>query len=175
MKTFREYLEIGVDENTPQNSLFVRALRDKSDKSSEGTTKNAEVNTDLATVGDAVLKLVLKEHFMDVVDKLTEHTKVYEADLILVKAIGKHYDICSYLKWHKDGPKKDDEYYYEFHSPSGSKFIATGVEAVIGAIYKTETFGYNVVRNIVIKEFIPICDEHFFNNPDDIAAINKQK
>ena len=96
-------------------------------------TKNFKVNTELATYGDAVLSLSLCQILFGEKQLSVEKAK-YESDEILVKVVAKHYSLLEYINFDREDkqiPKdyackdKDDKY----------KFIATAVEACLGAIY----------------------------------------
>ena len=83
---------------------------------------------------------------LDKVEKLTEEKAKIESDEYLVKVIAKHYHMLDYIRVDTaDGNIKRN---YNYRSPcktiggskkdSPHKYIATAVEAMIGAIYKVE-------------------------------------
>lgn len=134
-----------------------RALTDKSfnafkcrgikntDPNYDEVIKSESYNTDLATYGDAVIKLCYSELLLDKVDKLTEEKAKLESDEFLVDAVGRHYSILDCIRKDKDNPSLPDSYDYKEHQSkkhNRCKYIATAVEAMIGAIYKeTKSLG----------------------------------
>lgn len=95
-----------------------------------------ECNSELATYGDAVLKLA----FCDVlrgVKHLTKEKQKYESDKNLVEVIGKRYDIIKCLKVDRDDPNMPKDYVWhgQGQKDRSHKRIATCLEALIGAIF----------------------------------------
>ena len=132
------------------------ALVDKSYKKvcqGEEKRSNAndiKVNTELATYGDAVLKLALCQIlWCDNISKFSEKKKKYEEDETLVKIIAKHYNLLDFIK--SDNTKPKDYNYLKSDTKKNGKnthkFIATAVEACLGAIYMDE--GMDKVVRIV--------------------------
>ena len=139
---FLEYLE----GRAGKSAWRIRALTDKSVKGH--VLEDEDVNTELATYGDAVLKLALCELLLDQVDELTIEKQKYESDVALVR-IGEYYDITKYLRFDRDNPGIPQDYRFIKMDPKFStgkkekvrkfnrkrKYIATAIEAVLGAIY----------------------------------------
>ena len=103
--------------------------------------KEIKVNTELATYGDAVLKLALCQIlWCNNISKFTEKKKKYEEDETLVKIIAKNYKLLDFIKFENTKPK-DYNYLKSNTKKNGKnthKFIATAVEACLGAIYDEE-------------------------------------
>ena len=124
-----------------------RALTDKSYKTEFEREKHKpfdeDVNTDLGTYGDGVIKLAFLELLLDSGDKLTEEKSQWESDKYLVEKVAKHYQLIEKKLIHKNTKDKNlpDDYDYEDtpgKNKNRHKYIATAVEAMIGAIYKEE-------------------------------------
>lgn len=76
---------------------------------------------------------------LDTVKQLTEEKKKYESDKVFVEKIAKHYELINYIDFDKDDSKIHHDYYYEeskAENRNPHKYIATALEAMIGAIYK---------------------------------------
>ena len=143
MEKFKKYLE------NPCKYMEI-ALTDNSYKKvyqKENSCKyDKEVNTQLATLGDAILKVALCEILYESnEEKITEKKKEYESDKVLVEKIGAYYDILKYLKYDKSDEKKPKNYNYT----KNHKYIATAVEACIGAIYLDNKKSNSKVKTIV--------------------------
>lgn len=145
MDLFEEYL------GKKESSTWVkRALTDKSYKNEYKRINEKDykgkINKDLATYGDAVIKLCILELKLDNTDKLTNDKSFIESDENLVKVIAKHYKMLEYIR--VDDNDKKIKHDYDYIKPpkttgknrkrSPHKYIATAVEAMIGAIYKEE-------------------------------------
>lgn len=120
-----------------------RALTDNSYKTEYQRIHHEEysgdVNTDLATYGDAVIKLCYLELMLDKTTLLTIDKSKVESDKFLVDVIARHYSLIGYI--HKDSQDSNlpNDYNYENYQSENrnrAKYIATCVEAIIGAIYK---------------------------------------
>ena len=145
MDLFEEYL------NKKDESIWVkRALTDSSyrkfaqDHKLVKNGKEIAVNTDLGTYGDAVIKLCYLEILLDKCEKLTKKKEEYESDEYFVRYVARHYGILKYLKVDSNDQKMPKNYDYEKpkkttgknKKESKHKYIATAVEAMIGAIFK---------------------------------------
>ena len=107
------------------------------------------VNTELATYGDAVLKHALCEIlWANTTNGLTEEKKKYERDEILVKVIAKHYDILSLLRFDKQDKKIPQNYDY---NNDKHKYIATAIEACLGAMCMNKEISWENILTIVKK------------------------
>lgn len=148
--------------NWLENNKGAQALIDKSYKKYCEKNKKPvpKVNTELATLGDAVLKLVLCKILYEIeVKKLTEEKKRYESDEVLVKFIASHYNLLYYIK--RD--QKDEENYAYTGNPH--KYIATAVEACLGQIFIDEKYCLNEIIKIV-SEWMRIIDKELKNETE---------
>lgn len=124
------------------NELIEYALTDKSYKSvySKEHRKNLpknKTNFELATYGDAILKMCIMEILYDKkIEKPTEEKKKYESNKALV-LIAEKYDLIKNIK--TDGNRVNNYDYDNKKNKSKKgnkcKYIATCVEALIAAIY----------------------------------------
>ena len=135
---FSEYLN-----KKEKSNLVKRALIDKSFKKAyekENKTPYPDKdNSDLATYGDAVIKLSYLDIFLDQEKKLTIKKSEYESDKYLVKVVAKYYDLLKYIKKDDNDKNKPNDYNYEHKkNKNPHKYIATAVEAMIVAIYIEE-------------------------------------
>lgn len=162
MDLFEEYLD-----KREKSTWVKRALTDRSYKKEfqkNGEDYQKKTNEDLATYGDAVIKLGYLEILFDTPGiQLTEEKKKYESDEFFVTVIAKHYKLLNYILTDssdemivrdydyepKDNPevkenpeekndskeKKDPK---KSNARNPHKYIATAVEAMIGAIYIEE-------------------------------------
>lgn len=90
-------------------------------------------NYELATYGDALLKFALCSLLLDKCEQLTETKKDYETDKFLIETVAKHYRLLDYMNFDTEDKKILQE--YKYHNKK-TKYIATTVEAVLGAIYQ---------------------------------------
>ena len=94
MDEFQKFLE-----NRDNDELVTKALTDRSYKKvyqKENHSEMAEdnINAELGTYGDAVLKLALcKILFDSKVKNVSEEKKNYESDKVLVDVVARHYDV----------------------------------------------------------------------------------
>ena len=138
MDLFKEYLN-----KADSSKVIRRALTDNSYKNEYSRVNHrqydGDVNTDLATYGDAVIRLCYCEILLDKTNELTKEKANYESDKYLVEEVARHYDLLKYIKKDtKDINLAVDYDYDSYESGNGNraKYIATAVEAMIGAIYK---------------------------------------
>lgn len=155
------------DRATP---LQLRALTDKSYKNkTTHSQNNDEINFELATYGDAVLKLALckiyreyKENGLRFSENLSDWKKKYESDEVLVRVIAKHYNLLNFLRYDEKGNGKPEEQKPQDYDHKGQndkdrhKYLATAMEACIAAVYIEN--GENEVIEIV-KQWIEWIDE----------------
>lgn len=122
--------------------LIHRAFTDRSyiNFLSNNTKPSISCNSDLATYGDAVLKLAFCDILYDSVEQLTNEKKKYESDKNLVEVIGKRYDIIKCLKVDQNDPNMPKDYVWhgQGQKDRSHKRIATCLEALIGAIFKID-------------------------------------
>lgn len=144
--------------NKVNTSEWIRiALTDRSFKSKyekeNGHRYEGPINANLATYGDNVLKLALSDLLFDVNDinlQLSEVKKRFESDEFLVTKVARHYDLIKVIIRNEGDEKMADNYDYKrgVSRNNAYKFIATAVEALIGAIYK-ETKDLDIIISIV--------------------------
>ena len=162
---------LNAKENNRATPLQLRALTDKSYKNkTTHSQNNDEINFELATYGDAILKCALCKIYFERGDednfgfkgKLTEWKKQYESDEVLVRVVAKHYNLLDFLKYDKEGNGKPEEQKPQDYEHKGQndndkhKYIATAMEACIAAVYLEN--GENEVIEIV-KQWIQWIDE----------------
>ena len=139
MDLFEKYLK------KKKPSEFVkRALTAESYKKEHPSLENKDVAPDLATLGDAIIKLCYTKYFLDKVEQLSKEVEKYVTDERFVTVIAKHYDLLKYIYYYKDDVNIPQDYDYNKPGKTSSgknkktsphKYIATAVEAMIGAIY----------------------------------------
>ena len=129
--------------NRDKDPLIMMALTDKSHKAeatkgvSNSNPEEIADNSKLATLGDAVLRLCLTDVLYEQ-DKISEERQKYESDEFLVTVVAKRYNLLNYIKKDRGDEKLPDDYDYCKQKKKGKnrhKFIATAVEAMLGAIY----------------------------------------
>ena len=168
-----EWIKIALTDSS-YNNYRKRGIG-KNDPLYDEIQKDLPVNKDLALVGDALINFVYSDYlFNEGTDKLTEVKKDYVSDEHFVCHIAKHYDLLKYIKKDIDDKKLPNDYkYVTTQSKNGNshKYIATCVEAVIGAIYKETNdlesitkllmdWNQFVKRNpITLEEFLAIYSE----------------
>ncbi len=79
--------------------------------------------------------------------------KKYESDKVFVEKIANRYDLIQYIDFDKDDPKIPHDYNYEESKGVNSnphKYIATAIEAMIGAIYK-ETNELKSIQELLVS------------------------
>ena len=130
---------------------------------------NTRVNTELATYGDAVLKLALCEILwkdkQEKPETLTEIKQKYESDEVLVNVIARYYDILKYLRFDETDGMMPKDYDYEDKNedkkskrkPNKHKYIATAIEACLGAMDMDEKISWKDIIKIV-KEWKKLID-----------------
>lgn len=157
---FAEYLQNG------SGKWHTRAL---TDKSMQGDRDESVTNVTLATYGDALLKLALCELLLDRFEELTIEKAKYESDVSLIK-VAEHYGLLNYLNFNRANPRFPQDYDCRKMDPSFSqskkerirthnrrrKYIATAVEAVLGAMYKDHRDFGEIVE--VVRGWMEILD-----------------
>ena len=90
---------------------------------------------------------------------LTEEKKKYESDEVLVKYIAKHYNILRFLRFDKKDNQKPQDYNYNPKKKNNNphKYIATAIEACLGAMYMEKAVLWEAIIEIV-KEWKKIID-----------------
>ena len=157
---------LNAKKNDRATPLQLRALTDKSYKNkTTHSQNNDEINFELATYGDAILKCALCKIYFERENKdnfgfkgkLTEWKKQYGSDEVLVKFIARHYDILNFLNFDNSDTKKPQDYKYEDKNAKRRyKYIATAMEACIAAVY-IENGESEVVE--IVEQWIKLIDE----------------
>lgn len=158
-KTDCKYIKIALTDASYNNrSKGVK----KCDSNYEEAHKALPTNCNLATIGDALMKLVYAQYFFEdpSVDKLSKAIEPYITDKYLATVVAKHYDILKHLKYDRNDKAKKHDYIYEDklktsgknRKKNPSKYIATAVEAIIGAIYM-ETKDINIIKEILTNDW----------------------
>ncbi|MBR2722317.1 MAG: hypothetical protein IKB75_06035 [Clostridia bacterium] len=160
MDLFEEYLKRG------ESAWRTRALTDES-MIGCGLTE-AQTNVTLATYGDAVLKLALCELLLDKVEELTIEKSKYESDVSLVR-VAQHYRLIPYLTVAKGSTLPRDYRVFDIEptfsyskkeklrkSNRRHKYIATALEAVLGAMYLDHRDFSEILT--VVRGFMEILD-----------------
>ena len=112
---------------------YKKVYQNKSHKLLEPNRTNCE----LATYGDALMKFALCSLLLDNVQQLSEYKKKYEEDKFLIEVVAKHYKLLDYMNFDRYDEKILQKYVsHEAENNNPTKYIATTVEAVIGAIYQ---------------------------------------
>ena len=119
-KSYKSYIKKGVKKNEP-NYKDVNSF----DKD----------NLDLSTLGDAIIKFVYVNIFINdnKIEMLSKEIENYITDKYFITKVAKKYDILKHLKYDKSDSNMHTD--YEYKNNENRKFIATAVEAMIGAIY----------------------------------------
>ena len=144
---FYEYLR---DESRPTRQ---RALTASSYKNIDHSLEDADTNSELATYGDALLKLAFcKILFDEGVSNITVKKQKYEPDKVFVEIIARRYELLNYIRFDKNDDKIPKDYDYKDSPKKGkdspSKYIATAVEALIAAIYLDNKEDFSLVVKI---------------------------
>lgn len=153
----------------PKTDLQKQALTDTSYKNIDHSLSDDDTNFELATYGDAVLKLALckiyreyKENGLRFSENLSDWKKKYESDEVLVRVIAKHYNLLNFLRYDEKGNGKPEEQKPQDYDHKGQndndrhKYIATAMEASIAAVY-LENGEKEVIE--IVKQWIEWIDE----------------
>ena len=160
-----------------ESAWRTRALRDRSMMFKLGLPE-CQVNHELATYGDAVLKLAYCEILLDAVDDLTIEKSKYESDVALIR-VAKHYDLLQYLEFDRSSTQIPQDYRCKRIDPSFSqskrmhirkfnrkrKYIATAIEAVLGAIYKEYRDFGQIVK--IVENWKHIIEAEISSDPSN--------
>lgn len=123
-----------------KSQLVKRALTDLSFKNvGQNNLVDKDANVELATYGDAVIKLCFCELMLDNVENITTEKEKYESDDYLARYVAKHYKMLDHLHFDKNDKQRFQDYgegISDGKLPGSYKYLATAVEAMIGAIYK---------------------------------------
>lgn len=158
----RKYIKIALT-GSSYNTARSKGVK-KNNPNYEELHKPFPTNRDLATIGDALMKLIYAKHFYEdeKTNKLSKKIEQYITDEYLVSVVAKHYDILKYLQFDKDNKSMKADYKYENKTKTEGKnkknnprkYIATAIEAMIGAIYMEENGNIKKISNLLTKCWI---------------------
>lgn len=141
MDIFEEY--ISKNKLNPEcRALTCKSYGEVYKKEHHEELKSAKNNYELATYGDALLKFALCSLLLDNGKPLSEEKKKYESDKFLIEKVAKHYRLLDYMNF----DRRDDKIQQCYNE--NIKYIATTVEAVLGAIYQ-QNEDFKEIRNLV--------------------------
>lgn len=103
-------------------------------------------NYELATYGDALLKFALCTLLLDNCEQLSKEKEKYETDKFLIETVAKHYQLLDYTHFDRNNDKIPQ--CYEAFENENTKYIATTVEAVLGAVYQ-QNKDFKAICNLV--------------------------
>ena len=154
MDLFDKYLAKREESTWVKRALTDRSFKKEYQREKRETLPKDKTNEDLATYGDAVIKLGYLDIMLDKVKQPSQDKQKLESDEFFVTAIAKHYKLLHYIQIDlsdeqivrdydyrpKDDSKKKDESKKKVEPKKSNarnphKYIATAVEAMIGAIY----------------------------------------
>ena len=144
---FSEYL------NDESQFKRQKALTANSYRNVDHSLEASDTNCELATYGDALLKLAFcKILFEKNVENITVKKQTYESDKVLVEIIARHYELLKYIRFDESDNNIPRDYDYREPPKKGkdspSKYIATAVEALIAAIYLDNKEDFSLVVKI---------------------------
>ncbi|MDE5540135.1 MAG: hypothetical protein K2J20_06600 [Bacilli bacterium] len=154
MDLFEEWLR-----KKDESEQVQRALTAQSYKNVDHSLVDKDTAFELATYGDALIKFCYAEIFLDKCAQLSKNIEDYVTDERWVSVIAKHYSLLDFIRYDKNDKsiKKDYAYIKPKKTRSGKnkkespyKFIATAVEAMIGAIY-LETKDLNAITKLLMS------------------------
>ncbi len=161
--------------NDKATVLQKRALTDISSKNIDHALSDDETNFELATYGDAVLKLALCKIYRDrknagikFSDNLSKWKEKYENDKVLVRVVAKHYKLLNFLKYDEKGngipeEQKPRDYDHKVKDDNDRhKDIATAMEACIAVVYiENNVNDVNGVKEVIkiVEQWIQWIDE----------------
>ena len=160
---FDEYLR-DEDQPTRLRALTSRSYKNLFQRENGFPLSDENINVELATYGDALLKLAFcKILFDDAVLNITVEKQKYEADKVLVEIIAQHYELLKYIRFDRENVDIPQDYEYSEPTQKGkdspSKYIATAVEALIAAIYLDNKEDFRIVVDIA-KHWKRLIDDH---------------
>ena len=144
-QNFDDYLK----KESPQYRYKEIALTAKSYKNMDHELDDKDTNCELATYGDALLKLALCDIlFEDGVENITTEKQDYESDEVLVKVVARHYNLLNKVRYDKNDDKIPQNYDYKKDKKDAYKYIATAVEALIASYYLDNGKNFELVLNL---------------------------
>lgn len=126
-------IDLALTDNSYKN--FIRNGIKKNNPRYKDVNSFDKDNLDLSTLGDAIIKFVYVNLFIDdnKIKMLSKEIEKYITDKYFITKVAKKYDILKHLKYDKSDSNMHTD--YEYKDNGNRKFIATAVEAMIGAIY----------------------------------------
>lgn len=148
MDIFEKYLrQHKKDENC--RALVCKSYRKVYEQREKKPLDPVKTNFELATYGDAVLNLALCEIFLDKDGKLTERKQKFCEDKFLIENVAKHYNLLDYMLFDDNDQNIYKKYEVDVNDKNEkTKYIATTVEAVLGALFK-EKYDFERVCKLV--------------------------
>ena len=145
MDLFEKYLAKREESKWVKRALTDRSYKKEYQREKGRILPKDETNEDLATYGDAAIKLGYLDIMLDKVKQPSKDKQKLESDEFFVTVIAKHYKLLNYIRIDSSDNKIAIDYVYnKKNEPKKSnarnphKYIATAVEAMIGAIYIEE-------------------------------------
>lgn len=150
MDLFEEYLK-----KKGSSDIVDRALTDQSQKNVDHDLADEKTNSDLATVGDAIIRFLFTlVFFEDNEPAISSKRQKYESDKALVNVVARNYDMLEYIDFDKNNEEMPQDYDYKPGNKkhkSKHKYIATAVEAMIGAIYLTDKNNLGKIKELFVS------------------------
>lgn len=168
-----------------QLALTDRSYRTKHQRESKDNAM-VQINFELGTLGDAVLRLALTQIlYHEGREKLIEERARYESDRVLVERVAPYYRLRDVLRY--DDTNKDKMHGYDYFEYSGDgdhpqKFLATAMEALLGAYFLDHGESVSevipIVRNwmsVIDKDYVCIDTERSTGGDDRSLPIEERK
>ena len=128
-------------------------------------------NKNYEILGEALLKLALKQAFFDNEDELKIYTEICDkyflTDKILIEKIAKKYKFLDYIPFDKS-KKIENEYKYEKGKTS---YISSSLKAFLYAIYLSEKNFEDVLQ--IVRSFLFFTDDVFVDFNKNYKIIDK--
>lgn len=148
MDIFDEYIRKNKG-NEKCRALTCRSYKNVYQSKYHKELDDKQTNFELATYGDALIKFALCCLLLDKFHNLSEYKKQYEEDKFLIEVVAKHYGLLDYMNFDRNNDKIPQEYIFnECEKHINTKYIATTVEAVVGAIYQ-ENGDFDSICNLI--------------------------
>lgn len=112
-KKDNEYIELALIDNSYKN--FIRNGIKKNDPRHEDVNSFDKDNLDLSTLGDAIIKFVYVNIFINdnKIEMLSKEIEKYITDKFFITKVAKKYDILKHLKYDKSDGKMHADYEYK--------------------------------------------------------------
>ena len=157
---FKKYLKDN-SQRTRDRALTASSYKKAFERKNGSPLSDEKTNTELATYGDAILKLAFCKILFDAgVSNITVEKQKYESDEAFVKIIARHYKLLEYIKFDEDDSNIPQNYDY-LTKPNGKsphKYIATVVEALVAAYYLDNSKNFSLVLEVA-REWKRLIDE----------------